>query len=73
VAEQQRTLARLDQPPPAGLRTEPRRCWPVRFATCTSSISGVFCAQKIVLSGHKSWCESTDPEFVAKAAEIVGL
>ncbi len=30
-------------------------------------------AQKIDLSGRKSWCESTDPAFVAKAAEIVGL
>jgi transposase len=30
-------------------------------------------AQKIDLSGRKAWCESSDPEFVAKAAEIVGL
>jgi len=30
-------------------------------------------AQKIDLSGRKSWCESNDPDFVAKAAEIVGL
>src|SRR5246500_3929863 len=30
-------------------------------------------AQKIALSGRKSWCQSTDPEFVAKSAEIVGL
>lgn len=30
-------------------------------------------AQKIDLSGRKSWCESNDAEFVAKAAEIVGL
>jgi len=30
-------------------------------------------AQKIDLSGRKSWCESKDPEFAAKAAEIVGL
>ena len=30
-------------------------------------------AQKIDLSGRKSWCESKDPDFVAKAAEIVGL
>src|ERR1700731_1516964 len=29
--------------------------------------------RKIDLSGRKSWCESNDPEFVAKAAEIVGL
>ncbi len=26
-------------------------------------------AQKIDLSGRTSWCESNDPEFVAKAAE----
>jgi transposase len=30
-------------------------------------------AQKIDLSGRKSWCESTDPEFIPKAADIVGL
>jgi transposase len=30
-------------------------------------------AQKIDLAARKSWCESNDPEFVAKAAEIVGL
>lgn len=30
-------------------------------------------AQKVDLSGRKSWCESEDPEFVAKAADVVGL
>src|SRR6185503_4413507 len=30
-------------------------------------------AQKIDLSGRKSWCQSNDPEFVSKAADIVGL
>jgi transposase len=30
-------------------------------------------AQKIDLAGRKSWCESSDPEFAAKAADIVGL
>lgn len=30
-------------------------------------------AQKIDLSGRKSWCASKDPAFAAKAAEIVGL
>jgi transposase len=30
-------------------------------------------AHKIDLSSRKSWCESKDPEFAAKAAEIVGL
>ena len=30
-------------------------------------------AQKIDLARRKSWCESSDPDFTAKAAEIVGL
>jgi transposase len=30
-------------------------------------------AQKIDLAGRKSWCESNDPEFAAKAADVVGL
>jgi transposase len=30
-------------------------------------------AQQIDLAGRKAWCLSTDPEFAAKAADIVGL
>ena len=30
-------------------------------------------AQKIDLAGRKTWCVSNDPQFAAKAAEIVGL
>jgi len=30
-------------------------------------------AHKIDLAGRKSWCQSNDPDFAAKAAEIVGL
>jgi hypothetical protein len=30
-------------------------------------------AQNIDLAERKSWCESNDPEFVAKAADVVGL
>jgi transposase len=30
-------------------------------------------AQRIDLAGRQSWCVSTDPEFAAKAADIVGL
>jgi hypothetical protein len=29
--------------------------------------------QKIDLAGRKSWCESNDPDFAAKAAGVVGL
>ena len=30
-------------------------------------------AQRIDLDGRKSWCESDDPDFAAKAADVVGL
>jgi hypothetical protein len=30
-------------------------------------------AQKIDLDKRKSWCESDDPQFLAKAADVVGL
>lgn len=30
-------------------------------------------AHKIDLAGRKSWCVSTDPDFAAKAADVVGL
>ena len=30
-------------------------------------------AHRIDVAGQKSWCESDDPEFAAKAADVVGL
>jgi transposase len=69
-----RILAQLDQPVPSGYArwTAPliaealgdvheQQVW--RFLR----------ASKIDLCGRKSWCESNDPAFAAKAAEIVGL
>jgi transposase len=73
-AEQKRILAMLDQPPPAGYGN-----WTARLlARALGGIHEQYIwrflrAQKIDLSGRKSWCESSDPDFVAKAADIVGL
>jgi len=73
-ADQKRILALLDQPPPAGYSN-----WTAPLLARTLGdvheqyIWRFLRAQKIDLSGRKSWCESTDPEFVTKAAEIVGL
>jgi transposase len=73
-AEQKRILALLDHPPPAGYAN-----WTAPLlARALGDIHKQYIwrflrAQKIDLSGRKSWCESNDPEFVAKAAEIVGL
>jgi DDE superfamily endonuclease len=38
-----------------------------------SNMSGGSCVLTRLTSGRKSWCESNDPEFAAKAADIVGL
>ena len=73
-AEQKRILAMLDQPPPDGYAN-----WTAPLlARALGDVHEQYIwrflrAQKIDLSGRKSWCESNDPEFVAKAAEIVGL
>ena len=74
AAEQKRILALLDQSPPDGYAN-----WTAPLlARALGDIHEQYIwrflrAQKIDLSGRKSWCVSRDPEFVAKAAEIVGL
>ncbi len=69
-----RILALLDQPPPAGYA---RWSGPLIGAALgdvhEQQVWRFLRAQKIDLSGRKSWCESKDPEFAAKAADVVGL
>jgi transposase len=69
-----RILAVLDRPPPAGFA---RWSAPL-IAKDLGDVSDQHVwrflrAQGIDLAGRKSWCLSTDPEFAAKAADIVGL
>jgi transposase len=69
-----RILAMLDQPVPEG-----RGRWTgdlVAEALGDVDVNYVrrfLRKQKIDLAGRKSWCESNDPDFAAKAADIVGL
>jgi transposase len=69
-----RILAVLDGPPPAGFA---RWTAPLIAAELkdihVQHIWRFLRAQKIDLDGRKSWCESDDPEFAAKAADVVGL
>ena len=69
-----RILALLDQPPPTGYA---RWSGPLLAAALgdvdVQYVWRFLRAQKIDLAGRKSWCESNDPEFVAKAADVVGL
>jgi transposase len=69
-----RILAVLDGPPPPGHG----RWTALLIARALGDVHEQYVwrflrAQKIDLAGRKSWCVSDDPEFAAKAAEIVGL
>jgi transposase len=70
----QRIVALLEAPPPKGYGR-----WTGGLLAAAlgdvheQQVWRVLRAQKIDLAGRKSWCESSDPEFVAKAADVVGL
>jgi transposase len=69
-----RILAVLERPPPAGFA---RWTGPL-IASELGDVSEQHVwrflrAQQIDLDGRKSWCESDDPEFTVKAADVVGL
>lgn len=69
-----RILALLDRPPPKGYA---RWSGPLLAAALgdvdVQYVWRFLRSQKVDLSGRKSWCESNDPEFAAKAADVVGL
>jgi transposase len=72
--DQKRIVAMLDQPPPAGYSNWTAPLLSRALGNVHEQYIWRFLrAQKIDLSGRKSWCASNDPDFVAKAAEIVGL
>ena len=69
-----RILSVLERPPPAGYG----RWTGGLVAEALGDVSDQYVwrflrAHKIDLDGRKSWCESHDPDFVAKTAEIIGL
>src|SRR5258706_82119 len=68
-----RVLALLEKPPPAG-----QACWdgPAVATALKGSVHAVWRVLRhegICLQRQRSWCVSTDKEFAAKAADIVGL
>ena len=71
---EQRIMARLDTPPPAG-----RSHWTGKsLAQALGDVSShqvwrVLRKHGIHLQRRRSWCVSTDPEFAQKAADIVAL
>jgi transposase len=68
-----RVLAVLELPPPAG-----QACWDgpavaAQLDSSTHAVWRVLRKEGICLQRQRSWCVSTDKEFAAKAADIVGL
>ena len=68
-----RVLALLELPPPAG-----QACWDgpavaLRLQVNVHAVWRLLRAEGICLQRQRSWCVSTDPEFVPKCADIVGL
>ncbi|MGH2456546.1 MAG: IS630 family transposase [Candidatus Limnocylindria bacterium] len=69
-----RILELLDQPPPAGHATWTGDLLSAALGDVSAvHVWRVLQAQRISLRRRRSWCLSTDPEFAAKAADIVGL
>jgi transposase len=73
-ATDKRILALLDKPPPKGFA---RWSGPL-LAGALSDVDVQYIwrflrSHKIDLVARKSWCESNDPEFTSKAADVVGL
>ena len=69
-----RILAVLDRPPPAGLARWTGELIAAELGDVhEQQVWRVLREHKIDLDGRKSWCESDDPAFAAKAADVVGL
>ena len=68
-----RILAQLELPPPAGMASWDGGSLAVALSVSADAVWRVLSKEGIQLQRHRSWCVSTDPEFAAKAADVIGL
>lgn len=66
-------LRTLELPPPAGQARWDGPAVAKYLNTSVDAVWRLLRKEGICLSRQRSWCVSTDPEFIAKAADIVGL
>lgn len=66
-------LTLLEEPAPPGQATWDGKAVAERLKSSPHAVWRVLRKEGIFLSRHRTWCVSMDPEFSAKAAEIVGL
>lgn len=68
-----RILAQLELAPPAGMASWDGGSLAEALGVSDDAVWRVLRKQGIQLQRHRSWCVSTDPEFAAKAADVIGL
>jgi len=68
-----RVLKLLEEPPPRGQARWDGPAVAKALNASDDAVWRVLRKEGICLSRQRSWCVSTDPEFAAKAADIVGL
>lgn len=68
-----RVLRQLELPPPPGLAGWDGGTLAVALGVTDAAVWRVLRQEGIQLRRHRSWCVSTDPQFAAKAADIIGL
>ena len=69
----QQVLATLEQPPPAGQAVWDGQAVAAHLDASVDAVWRVLRKEGVNLQRQRSWCVSTDPEFAAKAADIIGL
>jgi transposase len=69
----QRILKQLEAPPPAGLSAWDGGTLAQALGVSDDAVWRVLRKEGVQLRRHRSWCVSTDPEFAAKAADVIGL
>ena len=72
-AFRQRVLTTLEQPPPPGQSTWDGPAVAAHLGVNVHAVWRLLRGEGICLQRQRSWCVSTDPEFAAKAADIIGL
>jgi transposase len=68
-----RVLRRLEQAPPKGLSSWDGGSLAAALGVSDDAVWRVMRKEGIQLRRRRSWCVSTDPQFAAKAADIIGL
>ena len=68
-----RILAQLELPPPAGMASWDGGSLAAALSVSDDAVWRALRKEGIQLQRHRSWCVSTDPEFAAKAADVIGL